>query len=180
MRDLGRARAEALRALTTAPCRLNALLRRHALRDPGRATWGPAPLRWLSAVVCPTPAQQSGCPAYLRAVPDHTARLARLDQARTDQGQPWRLAPVVDALQALRGGQGPVAVPTGAALGARTRFEPPRQLRHALGVTPSAYSTGERRRQGGSTQTGHRQARRALVDGAWASRSPATGSRHLP
>ena len=179
MRDLGRARTEALRALTTAPCRLNALLRRHALRDPGRATWGPAPLRWLSAVVCPTPAQQSGCPAYLRAVPDHTARLARLDQARTDQGQPWRLAPVVDALQALRGVQFTVAVTTVAELGDLTRFENPRQLMNYLGLTPSEYSTGERRQQGGITKTGNCHARRALVEGAWASRYPATVSRHV-
>ena len=30
------------------------------------------------------------------------------------------------------------------------------------------------------TKTGHTHARRALVEGAWAYRSPATGSRHLP
>jgi transposase len=50
----------------------------------------------------------------------------------------------------------------------------------SLGLTPSEYSRSERRRQGGITKTGHTPARRALVDGAWASRSPATGSRHLP
>ena len=30
------------------------------------------------------------------------------------------------------------------------------------------------------TKTGNTHARRALVEGAWASRYPATGSRHLP
>ena len=59
MRDLCRARAEAIRALKTAQFRLNAFLLRHDIRSTGRATWGPAPLRWLSEVVCPTPAQQS-------------------------------------------------------------------------------------------------------------------------
>jgi transposase len=104
MRDLGRARAEAIRALKTAQFRLQAFLLRHALRDTGRATWGPAHRRWLSEVVCPTPAPQRVFHEDLRAVPDHTARLARLAQERTDPGQPWRLAPGVDALQALRGG----------------------------------------------------------------------------
>jgi hypothetical protein len=49
----------------------------------------------------------------------------------------------------------------------------------SLGFTPAEYATGERRRQGGITKTGNSQARRALVEGAWASRSPAKVSRHL-
>jgi len=179
MRDLCRARAEAICDLTTAQLRLQALLLRHALRSPGRATWGPAHLRWLSAGVWPTPAQQIVFPDSIRAGTDHTARLARLAHALTDQGQPWRLAPVVDALQALRGVQCTVAGTTGAALGDLTRFDTPRQRMNSWGFTPSAYSTGERRRPGGLTQTGNSHARRALVEGAWAYRYPAKVSRHL-
>ena len=73
-----------------------------------------------------------------------------------------------------------VAVTTVAALGALPRFAPPRQLRKCLGVLPSEYATGERRRQGAMPNAGHTHARRALVEGAWASRSPAKGSRPLP
>jgi hypothetical protein len=51
---------------------------------------------------------------------------------------------------------------------------------NSLGLTPSEYSSGERRRQGGLTKTGNTHARRALVEGAWASRYPAKVSRHLP
>jgi hypothetical protein len=69
--------------------------------------------------------------------------------------------------------QGTVAVTTVAALGDLIRFAHPRQLMGYLGLTPSAASSGERRRQGASTKAGHPQARRALGEGAWASRSPA-------
>jgi len=179
MRDLCRARADAIRALTTAQFRLTAFLLRHDIRSTGRATWGPAHLRWLSEVVWPTPAQQIVCQAYSRAVTDRTERLARLEQALTDQGQTWRLAPVVEAFQALRGVPCTVAVTTVAALGDLTRFEHPRQLRHSLGLTPSESSTGERRRQGGITKTGNSHARRALVEGTWASCYPAKVSWHL-
>jgi transposase len=179
MRDLCRARADAIRDVKTAKFRLKAFLLRHDIRYTGRATWGPAHLRWLSEVVCPTPAQQIVCQAYVRAVTDHTERRARLEQERTDQVQTWRLAPVVDALQALRGVPCTVAVTTVAELGDLTRFEHPRQLMNSLGLTPSEYSTGERRRPGGITKTGNSHARRALVEGAWASRYPATISRHL-
>jgi transposase len=180
MRDLCRACAEALRARKAATLRRPAVLRRHALRSPGRATWGPAHLQWRSAVVCPTPAQPMVCQASLRAVHAHPERLARLAHARTDQVETWRRAPVVEALQALRGVPCPVAVTTVAARGDRTRCDHPRPLRHSLGFPPAASSTGERRRQGGRTQTGHTHARRALLAGAWASRDPATSRRPLP
>ena len=107
----------------------------------------------------------------------HPERLERLAQDLTDQGQTWRLRPVVDALPALRGVQFTVAVTTGAELGDLTRYENPSQLMSYLGFTPSESSSGERRRQGGSTQAGHTHARRALIAGAWASRYPATVSR---
>ena len=179
MRGLCRAREEVIRALKAAKFQRKAFLLRHDMRSTGRATWSPAHLRGLSEVVCPTPAQQSVFQAYVRAVTDHTERRARREHARTEHVQTWRLAPVVDALQALRGVHCTVAVPTGAALGDLTRFENPRQLLNSLGFTPSASSTRERRRQGGITKTGNSHARRALVAGAWASRYPAKVRRHL-
>src|SRR5215510_14543060 len=59
MRDLTRARADARSDLKDATCRLKAFWLRHDIRYPGRATWNSAHLRWLSEVVCPTPAQPS-------------------------------------------------------------------------------------------------------------------------
>jgi transposase len=155
------------------------LLLRQDIRYTGRATWSPAHLRWFSEVVCPTSAQQIVFQEYVRAVMEQTERLARLEQELTAQVQTWRLAPVVEALQALRGIQFTVAVTTVAELGALTRFDTPRQLMNDLGLTPSEYSTGERRRQGGITKAGNTHARRALIEGAWAYRYPANLSRHL-
>src|SRR5262247_4177647 len=57
IRDLSRAREDAVGDLKTAKHRLKAFLLRHDLRYTGRATWSPAHLRWLSEIVCPTPAQ---------------------------------------------------------------------------------------------------------------------------
>ena len=87
--------------------------------------------------------------------------------------------PVVEALQALRGVQFTVAVTTVAERGDLTRFDNPRQVTKFLGLIPSEYSSGERRRQGSLTKAGNTHARRALVEGAWAYRYPAKVSRHL-
>jgi transposase len=179
IRDLSRAREDTLRDLKAAKLRLKAFLLRHDIRYTGQATWGPDHLRWLSEVGCPTPAQQIVFQEYVRAVHEHTERLQRLEQERQEQGHTWRLAPVVEALQALRGVQFTVAVTTVAELGDLTRFETPRQLMSYLGLTPSEYSSCERRRQGTITKAGNTHARRALVEGAWAYRYPANVSRHL-
>jgi transposase len=179
IRDLSRAREDAIADLKAAKFRLKAFLLRHDIRYTGRATWGPAHLRWLAEVVCATPAQQIVFQEYVRAVHEHTARLQRLVQELQEQVTSWRLHPVVEALEALRGVQFTVAVTIVAELGDLTRFENPRQLMKYLGLIPSEYSSGERRRQGSITKAGNTHARRALVEGAWAYRYPAKVSRHI-
>jgi transposase len=107
-------------------------------------------------------------PADGRAVNEHSERLQRLAQARHEPVPSWRVHPVVEALQAWRGVPCTVAVTPVAELGDLTRCEHPRQLMKCLGLIPSEYCSGERRRQGSLTKAGHTPARRALVEGAWA------------
>jgi transposase len=180
MRDRSRAREDAISDRKDAQFRLTAFWLRHAIRYSGRANWGPAPLRWLAAVVCPTPAQHMVLQAYGRAVRAHTERLQRLEQALHAHVQAWRVSPVVEALQAWRGVPCPVAVPLVAEMGALTRCESPRAFRNCLGLVPAEDASGEPRRQGAMTTAGTTQARRVLVAGAWAYRSPAQVSRPLP
>jgi transposase len=172
-RDLTRAREDALRDLKAAKFRLNAFLLRQDLRSTGRATWGPAPRRWLAEVVGATPAQQLVFQEDGRAVHEQTARLQRLEQAREDQVKTWRLQPVVHALEGLRGVPCTGAVTIVAERGDLTRCENPRPVRKSLGLSPSEDASGERRRQGSITKAGHTHARRVLAEGAWASRDPA-------
>jgi transposase len=94
--------------------------------------------------------------------------------------KPWRLNPVVEARQALRGVQFPVAVTLVADMGDLTRVESPRNLMNFRGLMPSEYSSGEQRQQGAITKAGNTQTRRVLVESAWADRDPAKVSRHLP
>jgi transposase len=91
----------------------------------------------------------------------------------------WSLAPVVRALQALRG-IAPVAAATLVAeLGDITRFTSARHLMAYLGLVPSEHSSGETRRQGGITKAGNDAGRRMLIEAAWSYRFPARISREL-
>jgi transposase len=132
-----RARQAPRRALQAATRRRQACVLRHDIRSTGRATGSPAHRRWLSAVGCPTPAQHSVLQADVPPVTAQTERLGRLALERHEPGNPWRLAPGGDALQAVRGVPCTVAVTPGAAWGALTRFEHPRQRLPDLGLTPS-------------------------------------------
>src|SRR5215510_1449768 len=155
IRDLVRAREDVLKDGKAAKVRLKAFLLRQDIRYEGRATWGPAHLRWLANVVCPIPAQQIVFQEYVRAVSEHTERLQRLEAELPALVQSWRWAPVVEAIQALRGIQFTAAVTLIAELGDLTRFANPRQLMSYLGLVPSEHSSGERRRQGAITKTGN-------------------------
>jgi transposase len=111
-------------------------------------------------------------------VSEQTERLQRLEAELQTLVQTWRWAPVVAAIQALRGSQFTTAVTLIAELGELTRFDTPRQLMSYLGLVPREHSSGERRRQGSITKTGNSHARRVLVEGAWAYRYPATVQCH--
>jgi transposase len=170
LRDLARAREDALRDLHAARFRLKALLLRNDIRYAGRANWSAEHLRWLARLVLPTPAQQIVFQEYVRTVSERTDLLRRLEIELLEHAKTWRFAPVVDALQALRGVQFTVAITTIAELGDLTRFDSPRQLMSYLGLTPSEYSSGERRRLGGITKAGNGHARRVLIEAAKAYR----------
>jgi transposase len=75
IRDLVRAREDALKDGKAAKVRLKAFLLRQDIGYAGRATWGPAHLRGLAKVVCPPPAQQIVFQEYVRAMSEHTERL---------------------------------------------------------------------------------------------------------
>ena len=80
---------------------------------------------------------------------EQNERVQRLERELHQVVKGWRLYPVVEAIQALRGVELTGAVILMAELGDLTRFDTPCKLMSYLGLTPSEYSSGERRRQGG-------------------------------
>lgn len=179
IRDLCRARDAARVTLKAAKLRLKSFLLRQGLHYTGRANWNDAHRRYLAKVVCPTPAQQIVFQESVRAVDEQVDRLGRIEQELLELAPKWRLYPVVEALQALRGVQCIVALTVVAELGDLTRFDKPRKLAAFVGLVPSEYSSGETRRQGPITKAGNARARRALIEAAWAYRYNAKISEHI-
>jgi transposase len=179
MRDLSRARQDAVEATQKAKQRLKAFLLRHHIVYSGRSAWSKAYFRWLADIAMAYPAQQVALQEYIDTVHEGLQRVDRLtDQIRQLVPQ-WRMAPVVSALQAARGVSLVVAVILLAELGDLSRFGKPSQLMAYLGLVPSEHSSGESTKRGAITKTGNRHARKALIEAAWAYRMPARVSRPL-
>jgi transposase len=79
----------------------------------------------------------------------------------------WRFAPVVAALQALRGVAAITAIGLVAEIGDLTRFEHPRKLMGYLGLVPSEHPSGARVSRGSITTAGNPYARRLSPEAAW-------------
>lgn len=179
MRDLCRARIDAKNAERKARQQLNAFLLRSGFRYSGRTLWSLAHWRWISDIKMPHPAQQITLQEYVDTVRSCIERVERLTDQIRQLASGWRLGPVVDAFQALRGVSLVVAATTVAELGDLSRFNNPRHLMAYLGLVPSEHSSGESTQRGGITKTGNGHARRMLVEAAWSYRLPARVSRRL-
>jgi len=179
MRDLVRAREDAVRAGRVSRQVLGGFLLRHGKAYKGKSRWGVAHMRWILDIKMAHEAQQIVLEEYRRRVETDKERVAALTEEVRRLVKAWRWSPVVDALQALRGVSLITAATMIAEMGDLRRFAHPRQLMAAIGLVPSEYSSGGKRRQGAITKTGNGHARRILVESGWNYRFPARLTRHI-
>jgi transposase len=172
MRDLVRGREQAVAELRRHRQHLQALLLRHGRIWLGKTSWTAAHLAWIGGLAWQHSAHRILVDDHLAAIAAARARRDRLTREIEALVPGWRWAPVVAALQAMRGIALISAVTLVAAIGDVARFPTARQLMGYLGVVPSEHSSGPKRRQGGITKAGNNSARRVLVEGGWTYRSP--------
>lgn len=180
MRDLTRARDDMKSQERKARQQLNAFVLRHGHHWPrGKTRWTVAHYNWLESIRFEHPWLQIVLQEYINAVKAATQRVTDLTDTLLRALPEWSLAPVVDALVALRGIDKLAATVLLAELGDISRFSSPKQLMAYLGLVPSEHSSAGRRRQGAITLTGNGHARRMLVESAWSYRFPARQTMHL-
>ncbi len=177
MRDLFRARGLAQRDLRSKRQQISGFLLRLGMPYPGANRWGKAHLNWLAGRKLDHREQRLAFEELMLAMRQAKERSERLEQAIRDSVPEWSLAPVVVALQAMRGIDLITSVGLLCELGDLSRFESPRQLMAYLGLVPSERSTGDSVRRGSITKAGNTRARRLLVESAWAYQHPARVSK---
>ncbi|MDN8613702.1 IS110 family transposase [Variovorax ginsengisoli] len=167
IRDLARAREDAVNSRVQARHQLKGFLLRHDIRYPGKTSWSIAYYRWLSTLNFDAGATQTAFTEYWHTVEAADERVERLTKAPVASITGWRFEPVVRALQALRGVAAITAISLMAEIGDLARFSHPRKLMGYLGLVPSEHSSGERTSRGSITKTGNAHARRLLTESAW-------------
>jgi transposase len=179
IRDLTRAREDAKSAAKKAKQQLGAFLLRHGHVYTGKSTWSKAHFNWISDIKMENSYQQFTLQEYVDAIHASVARVDRHTEQIQKLVEQWRMAPVVKALQAMRGVSLIVSATTVAELGDLSRFDHPSKLMAHLGLVPSEYSSGDSIKRGPITKAGNSHVRRVLVEAAQAYRLPARVSRIL-
>jgi transposase len=173
LRDVSRAREDARDDQHRARQRLRKFLLRLDRRPPaGVRPWTNRYRAWLDGLRLGQPGQQVVLAEYLRTLDEAAARLARLEAALAEVATRSPHAPLIAALQCLRGVGLITAVTVVAELGDLNRFRSARELMAYAGVVPREHSSGGSQRRGGITKTGNSHLRHVVVEAAWHYRHP--------
>ncbi len=179
VRDLCRARTDAVDNRKRTKQRLSAFLLRNGHHYTGRSNWTEAHHRHLRELVLVDPIQKLVLEEYVQTLDATIARVESLEDHMRIRLESWGRQPFVDALQGLKGFQLVASMVVASELGDLTRFSHPRKLMDYLGLVPSENSSGERRRRGAITKCGNSHVRWMLVEVAQSYRTPPKISKHL-
>jgi len=167
LRDLMRAREDALEDLQRMRHRLGGFLLRRGLRYRAGKAWTAGHLKWLKGLSFAHPHFQQALDEYRLALDEAAERLKRFEGRVEEVAEQAPYQKLVSFLMALRG----VRVITAMTIIAESvdlkRYWSAPGYMAAIGLVSSEYSSGDKRRQGGITKTGNAHLRRVLVESAW-------------
>jgi len=164
IRDLCRARTDAVDDQRRCRLRLKSFLLRHGYHYQGKANWSQPHMRYLRELVLPHPAMKAILEEYLQGIDAAHHRVERIEASMLALLDTWRLKPAVEALMAFRGFQLVAAMITVSELGDIHRFAHPRQLMTYLGLVSVEHSSGPKQHLGSISRCGNGHARWLLTE----------------
>ena len=171
LRDLVRAREDAKEDELRAKHRLTKFLLRHNIKPPTDVRkWTLKYREWLNKLKFTRSTSRIVFQEYYYQLQEIEQRIKRLEKEIDIQATEGLHAPVIQALQSLRGVATITATSLVAEIGSFKRFTSAKQFMSYVGLIPSEYSSGESRRQGKITKTGNKHVRRLLIEAAWSYR----------
>jgi len=172
LRDLIRAREAARGELHRTRQRIIHFLLRHQIHTPEgmKRRWTKRYRQWLSTLTFEFAAQERVFAEHLQELREVEERIKRFEAAMREEAEICTYAPVIQALQGLRGIALLTAMTLVVEIGNFERFRSPAQLMSYLGLVPREYSSGASTKRGRLTKTGNSAVRRTLVESAWSYR----------
>ncbi len=178
LRDMVRWRMDLKRSIQKQRQQISHFLLRHG--HPYKATkWNEKHFAWMRNCKFAQPAQQITLASSLDSLETQQRHLEELDQDLIAQAKQGEWKPLIDSLRALRGVDYLAAITIIAEIGDLRRFRSAPQFMAYVGLVPSEFSSGGRRRTGSITKTGNGAVRRILVESAWTYRFAPRQTHHL-
>jgi transposase len=155
IRDVCRARTDAVGDLRRVRHQLKFFLLRNGYRYSESTAWSEAHMRYLRELSLPLPAMKIVLEEYLQAIDGAKECIERLEVHMGELLENWSQAPVVRSLMGLKGFRLVAAMIMVSELGDIHRFKSPTQLMAYLGLVPGESSSGGTRRVGSLTKSGN-------------------------
>jgi len=179
VRDLLRAREDAMEDQQRARHRLNRFLTRHGLRYWSGKAWTQGHLKWIKEIRFAEPEAQAVLESYRLALDEETERMKHFDELVQQASKAPEYQKLVSYLVGLRGIQVLTAMTIIAEGIDLKRFHSARALMKGAGIFNWQYTSGETDRRGGITKAGNVHIRRVVVESAWHYRHTPTVGRVL-
>jgi transposase len=170
LRDLVRARDQAKRAENVARLQVRSFLLRHGRVWSGKGAWHDRHIAWVRGQQFEHEAHNRVIVALVQNLENARERVKQLTEDLEQLATTSSQAPLIKALQAMRGVQLITAAIIATEIGNFGRFPSAPAFGAFVGLVPSESSSGSTRRQGTITHAGNTYVRRALVEAAWAYR----------
>ena len=166
-RDLLRCRGDMQDDLKRAKQRLLKFLLRHGHVYENTRYWTGKHRQWMKSLVFELPLNKTVFEQYLYTIESIEERVARVDLRIREIAESPRYAERVRSFRAFKGVDYIIALSLVCEIGDFKRFPTAGAFMSYLGLVPSEYSSGNKRRQGGITKTGNGHIRRLLTEAAW-------------
>lgn len=167
LRDLIRAREDALEDQQRARHRLARFLMRRGLKSPAGKNWSFGHLQWIKGLRLEDDRDHTVLEEYRLALDQQTERLKTLQEKIEEVAKQPNYQNRVRYLMALKGIQVLTAMTIIAEALDLRRFVSAPSFMAAIGVVPSENSSGEIERRGSITKTGNSHIRRVLIESSW-------------
>lgn len=144
-----------------------------------KGLWTKTHKEWISSLKFEYEYQKDTCEEYLTHINELEEKIKRFDKMIGEIAAEPEYAKKIKTLCALKG----INILTGLSLlceiGDFNRFETADQFMSYLGLVPSEFSSGDKRRQGSITKTGNSHIRCLLVQAAWQYRNKSMNSKRM-
>jgi transposase len=178
-RDMIRCRGDLTENQKSMKQRLLKFLLRKGVNYESERYWTGKHSPWLRGLKFEEGMEQVTMEEYLEEVQRLEEKIRRLDKKIEEAAMSERYGEAVRKLRAFRGIDYLTALSLVCEIGDYQRFPTAEAFMSYLGLVPSEYSSGKKRKQGGITKTGNGHVRKRLTESSWHDARPNQESKRL-